>query len=217
MIRCSVTLACLIFQLRMEYSFEKVQQLRFEVYDVDSPVVTKLSRQDTLGYVETSLGFIATSGPEGLTLELNGVSIPANSDQAKIILTAEEVPAEKEEVLFKLSGSSVGKWTGCLPPKLYYILFKLNEAGRYIAIYRSKGSRGRGTSPSWEQARLSLHRLCNGDYDQELKIDVYQLPLTQLVHVGSALTTLNKMLTPSEKFPIMSPKGAVSLQVCKPS
>ena len=199
----------------MEYSFEKIQQLRFEMYDVDSPNVAKLSKQDTLGYVETSLGGIVTGGPEGLILELNGISVPANSEQAKIILTAEEVAAEKEEVLFKLSGCSCGKWTGCLPPKLYFVLYKLNEAGRYIAIYRSKIARG--TSPSWEQVRLSLQRLCNGDQDQELKIDVFQLPFgnnrVNLVNFGSALTTLSKMLTPSEKIPIMSPKGAVSFHV----
>ena len=196
----------------MEYSFEKVQQLRFEVYDVDSPKIVKLSSQDTLGYVETSLGGIVTAGPDGLALELNGISSPPGQKSPTIILYAEEVASEKEEVLLKLTGVSCGKWKGCFPPKLFFVVYKLNEGGRYVITYRSKPTRG--ISPSWAQMQISVHRFCNGDHEKEIKIEVYQLAVRHssgVINIGSALTTLAKLLTiGQEKIPIMSPKGAVS-------
>ena len=90
-------------QAIMAYHFERVQTLRFEVYDVDSRE-EKLSKQDTLGFVETSLGQIVTAGDEGLTLELNSLKapvIPTDSTvkvESTIILTAEEISGEKDEV-----------------------------------------------------------------------------------------------------------------------
>lgn len=87
----------------MAYHFERVQTLRFEIYDVDSPE-PKLSKQDTLGFIETSLGQIVAAGDEGLTLELNSLKAPvAPTDnkvrvESTIILTAEEISCEKDEV-----------------------------------------------------------------------------------------------------------------------
>ena len=194
----------------MEYCFEKIQQLRFEVYDVDSPNVTNLDAQDALGYLETTLAQIVSAGPEGLNINLNGVSIPAGQQDSKIILTAEEIEPEKEEVILKIGALSCGKGLACLPPKTYFVISKLNEAGRYIALYRSRLARG--LYPTWAQFRMSHQQFCSGDGDKELKIDLYQLPFsgTKVTHLGSALTTLNKLLKIGlDKIPVVSPKGEV--------
>ena len=195
----------------MEYSFEKVQQLRFEVYDVDSPSISSLSAQDALGYVETSLAQIVSAGPEGLNISLNGISIPAGQEDSKIILIAEEVEPEEEEVILKIHALSCGKGLACLPPKTYFAISKLNEASRYIVVYRSRLARG--LHPAWPQFRMSCQRFCSGDPDKELKIDLYQRPFsgTKVTHLGSALTTLNKLLKMGlDKIPLLSPKGEVS-------
>lgn len=94
----------------MEYRFEQVQSLRFEVYDIDSGTIGyKLSSEDILGFVETNLGQIVSNGEEGLTLELNSLKGPvippvgmaiqaSNKPPQTIILIAEELASEKDEV-----------------------------------------------------------------------------------------------------------------------
>ena len=92
----------------MEYRFEMQQNLRFEVYDIDTPT-SKLVEQDSIGFVECTLAQIVSAGGGGLTLTLTSME-PKEKDvedspKAKekdkstgtIILVAEELAELKDE------------------------------------------------------------------------------------------------------------------------
>ncbi|CAG7687278.1 unnamed protein product [Allacma fusca] len=197
----------------MDYRFEQVQALRFEIYDIDSHAA-KLSKQDILGFVETNLGQIASAGEEGMTLELNSTThvVATNPNQVRrepqtIILIAEELASEKDEILLKIAGNSCGSWSGCLPPRSYFCVSKLNDAGKWIVVYRSKIARG--SNPTYQPMKISCRSLCNGDLDRELKIDIYQRKFSgKLVSVGYLSISVNKLLKAGqERQPLLTPNG----------
>ncbi|CAG7833487.1 unnamed protein product [Allacma fusca] len=207
----------------MVYRFDSAQKLRFEVYDVDSED-DKTSSENSLGYVETLLSHIVTAGEAGLTLELIGVALGMEGDEKPetIILTAEELDSEKDEVFLKLAGISCGTWTACIPPKTMFALSKINEAGKYIMVHRSAWARG--SNPTWSPLRMSSRLLCNGDQDRELKLEIFQKDFKGNSHSnGVCITTLNKLLAHCDKQdsielsdtkPQLQDKSAIRVAAC---
>ncbi|CAG7725726.1 unnamed protein product, partial [Allacma fusca] len=199
-------------KVTMEYRFESVQALRFEVYDVDN-ISEKLEDQDSLGFVETSLAQIVTAGDEGLTLTLSEVKLIFNSQnagkpKATISLIAEELQSEKDEVTLKLAGSGCGNWTACLPPKTFFSVSKLNDAEKYLVVYR--GRYARGSNPSWPPLKMTSRALCNGDHDRTLKIEIHQRNIQgESFPIASCLTTFNKLLkaTTQERMEMVGEDG----------
>ncbi|CAG7823526.1 unnamed protein product [Allacma fusca] len=203
-------------KITMEYRFEAVQGLRFEVYDWDSDS-NNLASQDSLGFIETNLAQIVTAGDEGLTLELTTTKstfLPQdfNKPHEIIILTAEELASEKDEVTLKFSGSSCGIWNACIPPRTFFSISKLNDAGKYLLVYKSKFARG--SNPNWQLLKMTSRALCNGDHDRALKIEIYQRNLQgESASIGSVLTTLSKLLKcdHQERIMLMTPDGQCTL------
>ncbi|CAG7831298.1 unnamed protein product, partial [Allacma fusca] len=116
----------------------------------------------------------------------------------------------RNQIAVKLAGNSIGSWSGCLPPRTYFAVSKINEAGKYLIVHRSKMARG--SNPTWQPMKISSRSLCNGDFDRELKIDIFQRKFSgALVSVGSMLTTVNKMSkSGQEKQAMLSPTGQAS-------
>ena len=95
----------------------------------------------------------------------------------------------------KLAGSSMGSKSFCfIPPKIYYVLSKVNEAGKYIVVHRSQSVTG--TDPNWVPTTLSMRSLCNGDKDRGLKVECFQEKMSgSHKSLGYCFTTLNAMVS----------------------
>ena len=73
-----------------------------------------------------------------------------------------------------LGATSVGKrMLGCIPPVTFYTISKILDTGKYIVVYRSEKRRGR--NPTWGPLVITLSRLCNGDKERRLKVEVFQV------------------------------------------
>ncbi|OXA64514.1 Copine-5 [Folsomia candida] len=188
-----------VTKIIMDYRFEEEQQLRFEIYDIDSPSVN-LETHDFLGYAETNLAQVVSTGHNGCTLQLQQNKskyypiLPKQAKQSKgtIILLAEELIQYKEEATLKLQGVNMGRAVCCVfQPKFFYVLSKINENGNYTIVYRSEEAPG--TSPIWASATISMRSLA-GDKDRCLQLQVWQVGFNGYhKSLGFYYTTVNKM------------------------
>lgn len=175
----------------LEYRFEERQHLRFCIYDLDSTSSSELDSQDFLGSTECTLGEVVSkqSNVNGLLKTLD------NGHGAKISIIAEELSSNKEEAVLKFSARKLDKmdWFGKSDPFLE--IHKSTESGQYILTHRTEQIK-HTLDPQWKEFKISVTSLCNGDYDRDLRFDVYDWNRSgshQLI--GSFHTTLKKLKT----------------------
>lgn len=88
----------------------------------------------------------------------------------------------------------MGKTKFCMfPPKIFFVLSKINESGSYTIVYRSEACPGK--SPCWRSATIPLRTLCNGDKDRTLQFHIFQVGLNGYhSSLGMYFTTVHKMV-----------------------
>jgi hypothetical protein len=92
--------------------------------------------------------------------------------KGEIHILAEEVMACRDFFNFKVKFSNLPKIGFFSPdPKVYLEIRKANESGEYIVVHRGKQVITR--SPSFS-VNISGQKLCNGDLDRNLKIQLYR-------------------------------------------
>uniref|UniRef100_A0A8C5RZ83 Copine 8 n=1 Tax=Laticauda laticaudata TaxID=8630 RepID=A0A8C5RZ83_LATLA len=114
----------------MDYFFEERQNLRFDLYDVDSKS-PNLSKHDFLGQVFCTLGEIV--GSQGSRLEKPVIGIPGRKC-GTIILTAEELNCCREAVLMQFCANKLDKKDFFGKSDPFLVFFRSNEDGRTIKI-----------------------------------------------------------------------------------
>ncbi|BES98349.1 Copine [Nesidiocoris tenuis] len=183
----------------LEYHFEEHQQLKFEVYDLDSSS-TNLADHDFLGFATCSLGQIITGGKVVNRLEMRLLPrIKGVGEQmlGHIIVSAEEMSTSKDELLLKVSGQNLDKkdWFGKSDPFLEY--FKSTEGGEFSLVHRTEVIKVT-LNPSWKEFPISVRAFCNGDYDRSIKVLCYDWNRSgNHDMIGEFYTTLRDMLDPS--------------------
>ena len=154
-------------KITLTYMFEQRQQLRFELYDIDSDS-TDLSKHDFLGRLDVTLGeIVATSSFQHFVRPLSDG--PKQGIQATIKILAEEVSSCKEEFNLKFDAQ-------CLPTgwfsqnAFFYEIHKSMEHTNFNMVYRSPVVKSHGGNCGWHQVTLNTYSLCNGDFDRNIKL-----------------------------------------------
>ncbi|XP_026533425.1 copine-8 isoform X1 [Notechis scutatus] len=174
----------------MDYFFEERQNLRFDLYDVDSKS-PNLSKHDFLGQVFCTLGEIV--GSQGSRLEKPVISklpwwnlvvkakVADRSSLQKgipgrkcgtIILTAEELNCCREAVLMQFCANKLDKKDFFGKSDPFLVFFRSNEDGSFTICHKTEVVKNT-LNPVWQAFKLSIRALCNGDYDRTIKIEVY--------------------------------------------
>ncbi|KAM3833391.1 copine-8 isoform 1-T1 [Vipera latastei] len=174
----------------MDYFFEERQNLRFDLYDVDSKS-PNLSKHDFLGQVFCTLGEIV--GSQGSRLEKpvvlnlpwwNLVAKVKMADLSRlkqgipgrkcgtIILTAEELNCCREAVLMQFCANKLDKKDFFGKSDPFLVFFRSNEDGSFTICHKTEVIK-HTLNPVWQAFKLSIRALCNGDYDRTIKIEVY--------------------------------------------
>lgn len=84
-------------RIGLDYHFEEIQRLRFDVHDIDNAATASLSDDDYLGSMECTLGQIVSSGSyTGPLLNRNGGT---KMGRGTITVYAEEVDTNSREIL----------------------------------------------------------------------------------------------------------------------
>nr|XP_023685961.1 copine-8 isoform X1 [Paramormyrops kingsleyae] len=152
----------------LDYFFEERQNLRFDLYDVDSKS-SNLSKHDFLGQAFCTLGEVV--GSLGSRLEKPLVGIPGKKC-GTIIVRAEELSNCRESVMMQLCGNKLDKKDFFGKSDPFLVFYRSNEDGTFTICHKTEVVKNT-LNPVWQAFKISVRALCNGDYDRTIKIEVY--------------------------------------------
>lgn len=172
----------------VDYFFEEKQNLRFDLYDVDSKS-PDLSKHDFLGQAFCTLGEIV--GSPGSRLEkplmigafsLNsrtGKPMPAVSNGGvpgkkcgTIILSAEELSNCRDVVTMQFCANKLDKKDFFGKSDPFLVFYRSNEDGTFTICHKTEVMKNT-LNPVWQTFSIPVRALCNGDYDRTIKVEVY--------------------------------------------
>ncbi|XP_034019025.1 copine-8 [Thalassophryne amazonica] len=152
----------------LDYFFEERQNLRFDLYDVDSKS-TNLSKHDFLGQAYCTLGEVVGSLGSRMEKPLGGI---LGKKCGTIIVKAEELSNCRESVMMQFCGNKLDKKDFFGKSDPFLVFYRSNEDGTFTICHKTEVVKYT-LNPVWEAFKIPVRALCNGDYDRAIKVDVY--------------------------------------------
>ncbi|KAG1953478.1 copine-8 [Pimephales promelas] len=152
----------------LDYFFEERQNIRFDLYDVDSKS-SNLSKHDFLGQALCSLGEVV--GSQGSRMEKDLGGIPGKKC-GKIIVKAEELNNCRESVMMQFCGNKLDKKDFFGKSDPFLVFYRSNEDGTFTICHKTEVVKNT-LNPVWEAFKIPVRVLCNGDFDRAIKVEVY--------------------------------------------
>ncbi|XP_012726124.1 copine-8 isoform X1 [Fundulus heteroclitus] len=157
----------------LDYFFEEKQNLRFDVYDIDSksPDLAKHPNDfnDFLGQVYCTLGEIVGSPASRLEKQL--VGIPGKTC-GTIILSAEELGNCRDYATMQFCANKLDKKDFFGKSDPFMVFYRSNEDGTFTICHKTEVVKNT-LNPVWEPFSIPVRALCNGDYERTIKVEVY--------------------------------------------
>nr|XP_056723700.1 copine-5 [Euleptes europaea] len=172
----------------LDYFFEEKQNLRFDLYDVDSKS-PDLSKHDFLGQTFCTLGEIVGSPGSRLEKPLmmgaftlhsrTGKPMPSVSNGGipgkkcgAIILSAEELGNCRDVATMQFCANKLDKKDFFGKSDPFMVFYRSNEDGTFTICHKTEVVKNT-LNPVWQSFSIPVRALCNGDYDRAIKVEVY--------------------------------------------
>ncbi|XP_061770436.1 copine-8 isoform X1 [Nerophis ophidion] len=152
----------------LDYFFEERQNIRFDLYDVDSKSAN-LSKHDFLGQAHCTLGEVVGSLGSRLEKPLGGI---AGKKCGTIIVKAEELNNCRESVMVQFCGNKLDKKDFFGKSDPFLVFYRSNEDGTFTICHKTEVVKNT-LNPVWQAFKIPVRALCNGDYDRTIKVEVY--------------------------------------------
>ncbi|EPQ01735.1 Copine-5 [Myotis brandtii] len=150
----------------VDYFFEEKQNLRFDLYDVDSKS-PDLSKHDFLGQAFCTLGEIVGSPGSRLEKPLTKRQEPSPGKRGlKTGISTQDV-ATMQFCANKLDKKD---FFGKSDP--FLVFYRSNEDGTFTICHKTEVMKNT-LNPVWQTFSIPVRALCNGDYDRTIKVEVY--------------------------------------------
>ncbi|XP_047202274.1 copine-5b isoform X5 [Girardinichthys multiradiatus] len=157
----------------LDYFFEEKQNLRFDLYDVDSksPDLSKHPAElnDFLGQMFCTLGEIVGSPASRLEKPLGGIP---GKKCGTIILTAEELSNCRDSATMQFCANKLDKKDFFGKSDPFMVFYRSNEDGTFTICHKTEVVKNT-LNPVWQPFTIPVRALCNGDYDRTIKVEVY--------------------------------------------
>ncbi|XP_035245292.1 copine-1 isoform X2 [Anguilla anguilla] len=154
-------------KLSVDYYFEKVQKLKFGVYDIDNKSVD-LSDDDYLGGFECSLGQVVSSKKLTRPLELKKGK-PAG--KGTITIAAEEIK-DNRAVVLEVEAQNLDKKDTFGKSDPFLEFFKQGDDGKWQLVHRTEVIKN-NLNPTWKKFTVALQTFCNSDMSKPIKVTCY--------------------------------------------
>uniref|UniRef100_A0A8C4HHL7 Copine Vb n=1 Tax=Dicentrarchus labrax TaxID=13489 RepID=A0A8C4HHL7_DICLA len=152
----------------LDYFFEEKQNLRFDLYDVDSKS-PDLSKHDFLGQTFCTLGEIVGSPASRLEKPLGGIP---GKKCGTIVLSAEELSNCRDSATMQFCANKLDKKDFFGKSDPFMVFYRSNEDGTFTICHKTEVVKNT-LNPVWQPFTIPVRALCNGDYDRTIKVEVY--------------------------------------------
>ncbi|XP_008399390.1 copine-8 [Poecilia reticulata] len=152
----------------LDYFFEERQNLRFDLYDVDSKSAN-LQKHDFLGQTYCTLGEVVGSLGSRLEKPLGGIQ---GKKCGTIIVKAEELNNCRESVMMQFCGTKLDKKDFFGKSDPFLVFYRSNEDSTFTICHKTEVVKNT-LNPVWQAFKIPVRALCNGDYDRTIKVEVY--------------------------------------------
>ncbi|XP_060799185.1 copine-4 [Neoarius graeffei] len=151
----------------VDYYFEEVQRLRFELHDISSNH-NGLKEADFLGALECTLGQIVSQRKLSKALLKQGNT----AGKSSITVTAEELSGNDDYVELAFSARKLDDKDFFSKSDPFLEIFRVNDDGTGSLVHRTETIMN-NLNPVWKSFKVSLNTLCSGDHERELKCTVW--------------------------------------------
>ncbi|XP_072552669.1 copine-9 isoform X3 [Salminus brasiliensis] len=153
----------------LDYFFEEKQNLRFDVYNVDSRSSNISKHKSFLGQTFCTLGEIIGSAGARLERALSGIP---GKKCGNIIFTAEELSNCRDIATMQLCANKLDKKDFFGKSDPFLVFYRSNEDGTFTICHKTEVIKNT-LNPVWQPFTIPVRALCNGDYDRTVKVDVF--------------------------------------------
>ncbi|XP_041835741.1 copine-9-like isoform X2 [Melanotaenia boesemani] len=153
----------------LDFFFEEKQNLRFDVYNVDTRSSNLSKHKDFLGQMFCTLGEIIGSPGGRLERTLSGIP---NKKCGTIIFTAEELSNCRDLATMQFCANKLDKKDFFGKSDPFLVFYRSNEDGTFTICHKTEVIKN-NLNPVWQSFTIPVRALCNGDYDRTVKVDVY--------------------------------------------
>ncbi|XP_042279151.1 copine-4 isoform X1 [Thunnus albacares] len=151
----------------LDFYFEEVQRLRFELYDINSGY-NGLREADFLGSVECTLGQIISQRKLSKALLRPGGTV----GKAIITITAEELTGNDDYIELSFSARKLDDKDFFSKSDPFLEIYRLNDDATLQLVYRTETVMN-NLNPVWKTFKVSLNSLCSGDHERKLQCTVW--------------------------------------------
>lgn len=173
-----------------DYFFEREQHIRFTVNDVDG------SSNEIIGQLETTIAKIIGAPKQTFLADLNKPG--HKQSRGKIVIRIDNVNSCNDELRIKFRAQLQPHATFCCEDENnpYFVISHARDPmnpTEFVRVYKSD-SRKNATNPDFTPAKLALSRVCNGNRDLPIKIQVFSANASGDDTIyGEVDTTVNKV------------------------
>ncbi|KAM9309095.1 copine-4-like [Pholidichthys leucotaenia] len=209
----------------LDFYFEEVQRLRFELFDVISSH-NGLKEALFLGSVECTLGQIISQRKLSKALLRPGGTV----GKAIITITAEELTGNDDYIELSFSARKLDDKDFFSKSDPFLEIYRLNDDATLQLVYRTETVMN-NLNPVWKTFKVSLNSLCSGDHERKLQCTVWDWDSNgKHDYIGEFEATFNEMRAAIDgrqvQWPCINPKykvkkknyknsGIVILNQCK--
>ncbi|KAM9774637.1 copine-3-like [Syngnathus typhle] len=179
----------------IDYHFETVQKLKFEVFDIDDNVNCSLQDADFLGQLECTLGQVVSSRTLTKPLVMRDKR-PAGA--GTITIHAEE-RTDNRVVRLEVAARRLDKQGFFSKADPFLEVHKETEKG-WLLAHRTEVVKY-NLNPSWRAFQIPIQALCGGDVEKSIKVDCYDFRSSGSHNlIGSFQTTLSQIQQASQTY-----------------
>uniref|UniRef100_A0A8C6SV19 Copine VII n=1 Tax=Neogobius melanostomus TaxID=47308 RepID=A0A8C6SV19_9GOBI len=151
----------------VDYYFEEVQKLRFEVYDIHGTHSIGTRDDDFLGGMECTLIVAQKKMTKGLLLKYGKYA-----GKSTITVHAEEISGNNGYIELAFSAKKLDDKDLFSKSDPFLEIYKINDDGSEQLVHRTEMIKN-NLNPVWEPFKVSLISLCSCDEDRKLKCLVW--------------------------------------------